>query len=63
MALLKSAGIDYSYVDLSAYGMDSIRKQLEAETRHYTVPYIYIRGRFIGGFNALDELQRLGQLE
>ena len=27
------------------------------------VPFIYLRGQFIGGFNALAEIERLGQLE
>jgi hypothetical protein len=27
------------------------------------VPYVYLRGQFIGGFNALSEVERLGQLE
>jgi hypothetical protein len=33
------------------------------ETKQNTVPYIYLRGYFIGGFNALSEIERLGQLE
>ena len=27
------------------------------------MPFIYLRGHFIGGFNALSEVERLGQLE
>jgi hypothetical protein len=27
------------------------------------VPFVYLRGQFIGGFNALAEIERLGQLE
>ena len=27
------------------------------------MPYVYLRGQFIGGFNALAEVERLGQLE
>ena len=27
------------------------------------MPFVYLRGQFIGGFNALAEIERLGQLE
>ena len=33
------------------------------ETKQQTVPFVYLRGQFIGGFNALAEIERLGQLE
>ena len=36
---------------------------LANETKQHTVPFIYLRGQFIGGFNALAEIERLGQLE
>ena len=36
---------------------------LSNETKQHTVPFIYLRGQFIGGFNALAEIERLGQLE
>ena len=32
-------------------------------TKQHTQPFIYLRGQFIGGFNALAEIERLGQLE
>ena len=27
------------------------------------MPFVYLRGQFVGGFNALSEIERLGQLE
>ena len=36
---------------------------LISATRQHTVPYVYVRGAFLGGFDALDEIDRLGQLE
>lgn len=63
VALLESSRIEYAYFDLDGYGSDSVVRDLKLETKQDTVPYVFVRGRFIGGYNALDELQRLGQLE
>lgn len=63
VALVERARLSHSYFDLSGYGADSVLRELVQETKQDTVPYIYVRGRFIGGYNALDELYRLGQLE
>jgi glutaredoxin len=61
--LLEAQGVEANYLDLDHEGSATIRQELEAETGQLSVPYIYLRGRFIGGFNALDEIHRLGQLE
>jgi glutaredoxin 3 len=63
LALIKRAGIEYAYFDLDGYGSDTVLRELKLETKQDTVPYVYVRGRFIGGYNALDELDRLGHLE
>jgi glutaredoxin len=63
VALVERARLEHSYFELSGYGSDAVLRELVQETKQDTVPYIYVRGRFIGGYNALDELHRLGQLE
>lgn len=62
VALVERAGLEHSYFDLNGYGSDTVLRELTQETKQDTVPYVYVRGRFIGGYNALDELYRLGHL-
>ncbi len=62
-ALLEAARIEHTYFELDSYGGDSVLAELKRETKQDTVPFVYLRGRFIGGYNALDEIHRLGQLE
>ena len=63
LALLESNRIEHSYFDLDGYGGQGVLHELKLETKHDTVPFVFVRGRFIGGYNALDEVHRLGQLE
>jgi glutaredoxin 3 len=63
LALIKRTGIEYAYFDLDGYGSDTVLRELKLETKQDSIPYVFVRGRFIGGYNALDELDRLGHLE
>ncbi len=61
--LLEDAEIKHEFVELDDPENANYESSLLSETKQNTVPYIFVRGDFIGGFNALDELSRLGQLE
>lgn len=61
--LLEDLKIDYDFIDLDEYENGHYEGRLVAETKQNTVPYIFVRGQFLGGFNALSEVHRLGQLE
>ena len=63
ITLLEKHKIDYDFVDLEEPEHEAKATGLAVETKQNTVPYIYLRGHFIGGFNALSEVERLGQLE
>jgi glutaredoxin len=63
ITLLERRKVDFDYVDLEEPEHEAKLPSLALETRQNTVPYIYLRGRFVGGFNALSEIERLGQLE
>ena len=53
ITLLERHKLDYDYVDLEEPEHEAKLAPLRAETKQHTVPYVYLRGQFIGGFNAL----------
>jgi glutaredoxin len=61
--LLDKLNVDYDFIDLDEDENMYLSDKLIPETRQNTVPFVYVRGEFVGGFNALSELARLGQLE
>jgi len=63
ITVLEKNKIDHDFVDMDEPEYDPLQLRLINETKQHTVPYIYLRGHFIGGFNALAEVERLGQLE
>lgn len=63
ITLLERNKVDYDYTDLEEPEHEAKALGLALETKQNTVPYIYLRGQFVGGFNALSEIDRLGQLE
>lgn len=63
ITLMEKHKIDYDWVDLEEPEHEQKLAPLMGETKQNTVPFIYLRGQFIGGFNSLSEIERLGQLE
>ncbi|HET9625456.1 MAG TPA: glutaredoxin [Kofleriaceae bacterium] len=63
ITLLERHKVDFDFVDLDEPEHEAKRLPLSAETKQNTVPYVYLRGTFVGGFNALSEIERLGQLD
>ena len=63
ITLLERHKVDFDWVDLEEPEHEPLLPRLMTETKQHTVPYVYLRGVFVGGFNALSEIERLGQLE
>jgi len=63
ITLLERNKVDFDNVDLEEPEHEAKLVRLSNDTKQHTVPFIYLRGQFIGGFNALAEIERLGQLE
>lgn len=61
--LLRDRQVDFSYVDLDLDENVSLAARLVRETKQVEGPYVYLRGELIGGYNAISELERLGQLD
>lgn len=62
-ALLEREDVEFDYIDLDSPEGMKVADRLGPETGHNTEPWIFVRGQFLGGYNALDELARLGQLQ
>ncbi|HEY4239172.1 MAG TPA: glutaredoxin [Kofleriaceae bacterium] len=63
ITLMEKHKVDFDWVDLEEPEHEAKATKLALETKQNTVPYVYLRGQFVGGFNALAEIERLGQLE
>jgi glutaredoxin len=63
ITILERNKVDFDNVDLEEPEHEGKLVPLSNETKQHTVPFVYLRGQFIGGFNALAEIERLGQLE
>jgi len=63
ITILERLKVDFDNVDLEEPEHEAKLVPLTNETKQHTVPFIYLRGQFIGGFNALAEIERLGQLD
>lgn len=63
ITLLEKHKVDFDYINLEDYENEKYIVRLSSDTKQATVPYVYLRGKFVGGFNALSEIERLGQLE
>ena len=61
--LLEDEEIDTTFVDLGLPGAGAMRRELTEETGQTTVPYVFLRGKFIGGYRELDQVHRLGTLQ
>ena len=58
--LLERTGIIYNFEDIS--NNPTIQQKLLNETGQRTVPYIFMQGKFIGGYSDLAEMKNDGRL-
>jgi len=63
ITVLERNKVDFDFIDIEEPEHEAKLVPLTNETKQHTVPFVYLRGHFIGGFNALAEIERLGQLE
>lgn len=61
--LLADHQIDHVFTDLEDPSHQKLEPRLIRQTKQSSPPFVFLRGEFIGGYNALHEIQRLGQLE
>ncbi|WP_373483605.1 glutaredoxin domain-containing protein [Acetobacterium sp.] len=59
--LLDDRGLKYTEIDI--YNDAQTRRQLQNQTGHYTVPFVFIGETFVGGFSELKEIEFNGKLD
>jgi glutaredoxin 3 len=59
--LLDERGLNYSEIDI--HNNSQKRRELQVETGHYTVPFIFIGETFIGGYSELRDSDFSGELK
>jgi glutaredoxin len=62
ITLLNEGKVDYDFIDMDDSENGHFEGKLVAETKQSTVPFIFLRGEFVGGFNEVNEVVRLGEL-
>ena len=60
--LLERKGIEYKEINLNNEAPE-VRMELMQRTNHRTVPQIFVKDQFIGGFDQLYALEREGKLD
>ena len=60
--LLERKGVAFKVINLSNEAPE-VRIELMQRTNHRTVPQIFIKDQFIGGFDQLYALEREGKLD
>ena len=58
--LLDERGLSYTNVDI--HNNPKKRRELQEETGHYTVPFIFIGETFVGGYTELRDCDFSGKL-
>ena len=61
--LLEDLKVDYDFIDLDDADNGPLEGRLVAETSQKTTPWVFVRGQFLGGYDGLSEVHRVGQLE
>lgn len=63
ITLLNNAKVDFDYLQLDESENRHFENKLLSETKQDTVPYVFLRGEFVGGYNELNEIVRVGRLD
>lgn len=61
-SLFKQMGVEYKEINITDSGEEAIR-ELAEKTGAYTVPQIFIDGKFVGGFDDVNALYQSGELQ
>lgn len=61
-SLLERKGVAFTEINLDQEAPE-VKTELIQQTKHRTVPQIFINNKFIGGFDQLYALEKAGKLD
>ncbi len=60
---LRDRGIDARFINLDDPNELTTEKRLVRDTKQYQLPWVFLKGEFIGNYDALETLAREGKLD
>ena len=60
---LRDRGVDAVFVNLDDPDHLLLEKRLVRDTKQYAMPWVYVRGAFVGGYDEIERMARAGELD
>ena len=60
---LRDRGIDAVFVNLDDPDHLLLEKRLVRDTKQYAMPWVYVKGAFVGGYDEIERMARAGELD
>lgn len=60
---LRDRGVDARFINLDDPEQLTTEKRLVRDTRQYEMPWVFVKGEFVGNYDALERMAREGKLD
>jgi glutaredoxin len=60
---LRDRGVDARFINLDDPEQLTTEKRLVRDTKQYEMPWVFVKGEFVGNYDALERMAREGKLD